>query len=146
MEAIDLTAEAEIRRVIDEWTEAVRKKDTDTITSAYAPDIIAFDGVGQLQFKGAKTYKEHWEACLSMCPGPMVFEVHELKIVASDDVAFAHCLIRCGSAGDDGEEKAGWMRMTVGLQRIDGAWRIAHEHSSSPFDMESGKALLDLQP
>ncbi len=40
-----------------------------------------------------------------------------------------------------------WFRSTIGLRRISGGWRIAHEHNSTPFPMDgSGKAALDLQP
>jgi ketosteroid isomerase-like protein len=38
------------------------------------------------------------------------------------------------------------MRATVCCRNAGGRWRIAHEHFSAPFDMESGKALLGLEP
>lgn len=28
----------------------------------------------------------------------------------------------------------------------DGRWKVVHEHVSMPFDMETGKAMLDLKP
>ena len=36
--------------------------------------------------------------------------------------------------------------MTVCYGKIDGDWKVVHEHFSSPFDMQSGKALFELQP
>jgi len=39
-----------------------------------------------------------------------------------------------------------WWRATNCFRKIDGKWVVAHGHSSEPFDMESGKALLDLKP
>jgi uncharacterized protein (TIGR02246 family) len=138
--------ETEIRRLIDNWAKAFRAKDIDGIMSIYAPDILSFDAIAQLQFKGADAYKKHWEACLSFCQGPIIFEIHDLKITAGDDVAFSHCLNRCGGTDESGEEKASWMRATVCFQKINGQWMVVHEHYSAPFDMESGKALFDLQP
>jgi ketosteroid isomerase-like protein len=39
------------------------------------------------------------------------------------------------------------VRGTVGLRRIDGRWKITHEHASVPFYMDgSYKAAVDLQP
>jgi ketosteroid isomerase-like protein len=38
------------------------------------------------------------------------------------------------------------MRGTVGYRRTGGRWLIVHEHYSVPFDPESGKALLRLEP
>jgi ketosteroid isomerase-like protein len=105
-----------------------------------------FDAVSQLQFKGVDAYRKHWEACLSMCPGPMIFEMHDLNIAAGNDVAFCHCLTRCGATGENGAEKAAWMRVTVCHRKANGKWLVVHEHFSAPFEMESGKALLDLEP
>jgi ketosteroid isomerase-like protein len=61
-------------------------------------------------------------------------------------MAAAHYLLRCGGTGPDGKQQTGWMRVTVCCRRTDGTWKVAHEHFSVPFDMESGKALLGLEP
>jgi uncharacterized protein (TIGR02246 family) len=140
------TAEAEIRALVDNWLRAVLARDIDGIMSHYAPDILSFDAISQLQFKGVDAYRTHWEACLSMCPGPMIFEIHDLNIAAGNDVAFCHCLTRCGATEENGAEKASWMRVTVCYRKTNGKWLVVHEHCSAPFDMESCKALLDLEP
>lgn len=139
-------AESDIRELLDNWLRAVRAWDIDGIMSHYATDVRAFDAVSRLQFKGVDAYRKHWEACRAMCPGPMVFEVHELNIVAGSEVAFAMALNRCGGTGVNGEEKLGWMRMTACYRKIDELWKIAHEHFSVPFDMETCKPLFDLKP
>ena len=136
----------QIRRLLEQWAKAVRAKDPDGIFAHYAPDILAFDGIGRLQFKGRDAYRRHWEACLEMCSGPMIFEIHELDIEARDDLAFGHYLSRCGGTGADGKEQAGWFRVTVCWRKRNGRWKVAHEHFSAPFDPVSGKALLDLEP
>jgi uncharacterized protein (TIGR02246 family) len=143
---IQRTAEAEIRRLLDDWAKAAGTFDIDRIMETYAPDILAFDAIAKLQFKGAQAYREHWQACAAMCPGPMIFEVHDLAIEASDDVAFGHYLVRCGTINEDGKEQAGYMRATFCCRRTSGKWKIAHEHFSAPFDPQSSKALLDLEP
>ena len=79
-----------------------------------------------------------------MCSGPMTFKLHELNVVASDDIAFSLGLNRCGGTDKDGEEHASWMNVTIGYRKSHGA--CVHEHFSAPFDMENGKALLELQP
>jgi ketosteroid isomerase-like protein len=38
------------------------------------------------------------------------------------------------------------MRATICFRKINGEWKVVHEHYSAPFDMESGKALFDLEP
>jgi len=144
MTATDATVE--IQGLIENWAKAARTCDIDGIMAAYAPDIRAFDAISQLQFKGAEAWRRHWQACLEMGSGPTIFEVHDLLIEAGDGVAYGRFLLRCGGIGPDGKEQIGWMRVTVGCRRRGGRWTIAHEHSSAPFDMASGKALLELQP
>jgi uncharacterized protein (TIGR02246 family) len=144
--ALKQTAEDEIRDLMDRWTNAVRNHDLDTIMSYYAPDIVSYDAIVKLQFKGIDEYRKHWEYCMTLCSGPMIFEAHEVKVVADGNTAFAHFLSRCGGVDADGKEQAGWMRGTAGYRRTNGRWQIVHEHFSAPFDMESGKALLGLAP
>jgi uncharacterized protein (TIGR02246 family) len=139
------TDEGRIRELIDDWMNAARANDIDGVMAAYAPDIRSFDAIAQLQFKGLDAYRKHWEACMAMCPNP-IFEINDLEIETCDGVAFGHYLLRCGAKGDDGKEQTGWMRVTVCLRKSRGRWAVAHEHFSAPFDMESGKALLDLAP
>ena len=71
---------------------------------------------------------------------------HNLGIEAGDDVNFGLHLLRCGATGEDGEEKTGWMRVTDCYRKRSGKWIVVDEHFLAPFDIESGKALLNLEP
>ncbi len=137
-------ADSEIRQVIERWMQAVRDRDIPGIIAPYADDIVAFDAIQALQFKGKSAYTAHWEMCMGMCTGPMVFELAQLTVYAAGDLALAHWLNRCGP-GDD-ESQCGFMRATVGYRRQGGQWQVIHEHWSAPFDMETQKALVDLKP
>jgi ketosteroid isomerase-like protein len=143
---IETSAEEEIRTLIERWIEGARTKNLDAIMATYAPGIVSFDAIAQLQFKGAEAYRKHWETCLSYMPGPMLFEAHDLNVAAQGDVAFAHYLCRCGGTKEDGTEQTGWMRATVCCRKTGGRWQIVHEHYSAPFDPESSQALLNLEP
>lgn len=58
-----------------------------------------------------------------MCPGSMIFEIHDLNIAAGNDVAFCHCLtgaVERGGTGANGEEQASWMRATVCYRKTNG--------------------------
>lgn len=145
--AMQTSAEHEIRTLIDRYVDAVRASDVQRIVSHYAVDIVGFDAIAQLQFKGVEAYTKHWEACMVMCASEgMTFELHEPSIAVSGDVAFGHWLCRCGPAADEFKDKTAWMRGTIGFRKTQGKWTIAHEHWSAPFDMKSGKALFNLQP
>lgn len=137
-----------VAEVYGRWLDAVARHDLDAIISFYADDVIAFDAILALQFRGREAYRNHWKACLEMCPmegKEPVFEMRDLDVKGEGDVAFAHALMRCGYW--EGERvEASWMRMTSGLRRIDGEWKIVHEHFSAPFEMPSGKAMFHLSP
>lgn len=137
---------ADIRSLLEDWAKASCAGDLDAIMAVYAPDVLAFDAVGELRFEGAQAYRKHWQACLAMCPGPMTFELHDLDVTVGGDIAFGHYLARCGATLPDGKERGSWFRGTTCFRRTGGTWRIVHEHLSAPFEPESGKTLLDLEP
>jgi ketosteroid isomerase-like protein len=62
------------------------------------------------------------------------FDIQELTVTASQDVAFAVAIMYCGpESSSNPTDKDGFLfRLTVGLRKVDGAWRIAHEHHSVP--------------
>jgi ketosteroid isomerase-like protein len=136
----------QIQALLERWCAAVRDKDLEAIMRCYAPEIVAYDAIIQLQFMGADAYRRHWAFCLGMCEGAMLFETHQLTIHADGDVAFAHWLNKCGGTDEKGEVKSSWMRATAGYRRTADGWKAVHEHFSAPFDMASSKALFDLQP
>ena len=50
-------------------------------------------------------------------------------------------------ARTDGAHTDVWLRATVCFRRVDGAWKVAHEHASVPFYMDgSFRAAIDLKP
>lgn len=139
-------AQEEVRLTIDSWVKAVGARDVKAIMSHYIPNVVAFDAVQQLQFKGVEAYGKHWEACLAMCPGDMIFDAGQLDIQAENDLAVAHGLVRCGMKDENGKENSSWMRMTSSYRKNGGKWAIAHEHFSAPFDMRTARAMFDLEP
>lgn len=138
-------AEREVRTLLDDYFNAIRASDLEAITAHYAPDVVAFDAIAELEFSGLAAYRAHWKACLDMCEH-MVFEPREPTIRVGDDLALAHCLIHCGGTGPDGTVQTGWMRSTIAARKKDGQWRIVHEHYSMPFDPVSGRILGELAP
>ncbi|WP_236208096.1 YybH family protein [Pseudomonas tohonis] len=136
----------QLHALLGDWAEAVRSKDVARILGFYAQEVVAYDAILRLQFVGREAYGAHWAYCMEMCQGASIFDPQHVTIRAGGDVGFAHFLCLCGGTNADGVEQRSWMRVTCGYQRIGGQWRIVHDHFSSPFDMESGQALFDLEP
>jgi uncharacterized protein (TIGR02246 family) len=139
------TEESQIRKLIDDQVKAIRDKDSKALMSDFAPDVLLFDLINPLQYSGSDAARSRAEEWLSSFQGPIGYEIRDLSITAGDDVAFCHSLNGVSGMKTDGERIEMWWRATVCFQKIDGRWMVRHEHSSVPFDMESGKASLDLK-
>jgi len=114
--------------------------------STFAPDVVEFDVVNPLRHigsDGARTRAEEWFASFR---GPIGYEVRDLSIATGDDAAFSHHLYRVSGTLTDGGNVAMWVRATLCYRRVEGAWIVTHAHNSVPFDVESGRASLDLEP
>jgi ketosteroid isomerase-like protein len=138
--------EAQLRALIDERVRAVRDKDIDALMAQHATEVVMFDALNPLQYKGADTVKERAAQWFSWYAGPIGYEIRDLEITAGESAAFCHYLYRVSGTMTNGREVEMWVRSTICFRRIDGAWRVTHEHSSVPFDAESGKASVDLKP
>ena len=144
----DRSAESEqqIRQLFDGWAKAFEAKDLDGVMAMYAPNITAFDIVPPLQFRGADNYRKDYSQFFSQFSGPIRVEAPNMQIEVSGDAAFAYGLEHIACKMTNGAPVDMWLRYTEGLKRIDGHWRVVHEHISVPADMATGKAAMDLKP
>lgn len=142
------TAEDEIRNMLACWEQAFRAKNAEAIMSVYAAGkvVVAFDIVPPLAKVGSDAYRQNYEEFFAMFTGPLDVELRDLRIVAGENVAFLHCFDRMSGTLQGGERFDLWLRVTSGLRKIDGEWRIIHDHVSVPTYFETGAAALDLAP
>jgi uncharacterized protein (TIGR02246 family) len=140
------TDEAQIRKLIYTWAEAVRAKDSIGLVSNFAPDVLLFDLINPLQYIGAGALRKRAEEWLSSFQGAIDYEIRDLSITAGDDVAFCHSLNRVRGTNREGKSIDMWWRATVCFRKVEGNWTVTHERSSVPFDMETGRASLNLKP
>lgn len=135
------TDDDQIRAVIADRAAALRDRDAERFVAHYAPQIVKFDLPPPLASTGPHARDaDALRAWFASHPGgPIDYQVRDLTVAASGDVALCHSLNQLGGAL--------WFRSTIGLRQVGGRWRIAHEHNSTPFYMDgSDKAALDLQP
>ena len=134
--------------MIENWSEAMQQKNAENVISYYAPNSVQFLLAPPLQLAGAKSpAKEGIQEWFSSWDGPIGFEVRDLTIWSSGDVAFACCLSRMLGKRTSGEQTDVWYRVTLGFRKINGKWLIQHEHESVPFYMDGSlRAAVDLKP
>jgi uncharacterized protein (TIGR02246 family) len=138
--------EAEIRQLIEGFQQAIRAKDLSGVLSVYAPDIVSFDLVPPMQHVGIAAYRQPWDETFASFDGRIGYQVSDLHITAADEVAFSHSLNQMSGTTKAGQTTSLWVRWTACFRKLDGKWRITHEQVSVPIDLESGRALLDLEP
>jgi uncharacterized protein (TIGR02246 family) len=118
---------AALHAVLDGWARAVREADMDGVLAPHTDDVVMFD-VPPGVVRGVDEYRAAW-ALFFAHQGKGAFDLRDLEIAVAGDVAFAHALVTCGPREGPGQFD---VRLTVGLRKVDSAWRIAHEHHSVP--------------
>ena len=123
----------QIRTLIENWAEAVRNGDIEGVLADHADDIVMFDVPPPYDgVRGIDAYRDTWPPFFEWQRQEGTFEIVALDITAGGDVAYAHALLRCGTAADLAENPENRLRLTLGLRREQGRWVVSHEHHSFP--------------
>jgi uncharacterized protein (TIGR02246 family) len=141
-----IEAEAEIRALMAARVAAVHAKDAAAMVANYAEDVVSCDLLEPMENKGVDAVRRRVRQWFEGYDGNMGYEIRELDVHSAFDVAFCHGLHHVTGTTKKGQKIDMWWRATQGFRRIDGSWRIVHEHASVPFDMKSGKVSFSLKP
>jgi ketosteroid isomerase-like protein len=145
---LQATAELQIRTLLKARLRALRAKDARRFVESFDSSIVKFDlapplrasGPSVLDPAGLQWWLDTWD-------GDLMVDIAELTIAVDGSVAFCHCLEHIQGIRTDGEHAEMWTRSTLGLRRIERAWKVTHEHNSAPFYMDGeGRPALDLRP
>lgn len=126
------TEQTAIRELLENWARSVRAKDFKGILAYHSSDMLMFDLPGPLESKGIDAYRKTWDLFFSWSDVPVIFDFDEMNVVTGDDVAYVTALMRCTGTEKNGERVSLKFRLTVGLQKVEGQWIVAHEHHSIP--------------
>jgi ketosteroid isomerase-like protein len=131
----------EIAALFARWSKSLEARDLDGLLAHYSPEVMLFDATPPYAVRGIASYRRAWEKTLACLPAEFKSEHRDVKIHASGEAAFAHCLHRIVPIGEE-HPMAGrtWLRATICFSKAAGEWKITHEHVSLPFDPETGKA------
>jgi ketosteroid isomerase-like protein len=142
--------ETEVRAVLDEHAAAHAARDVDRLFAIYSTDAVCYTLAPPLQQGPDTPYgtPEGLRAWFATFDGPVRIHYRDPLVTAAGDVAFVHTLTQMSATPAGGDESFSfWFRSTFGLRRLDGTWRIVHQHESTPFRMDGTfLAATDLQP
>jgi uncharacterized protein (TIGR02246 family) len=133
---LQMSNEEAIRRLIGSWARAVHRRDIAAVVQDHAADLLMFDVTGPDFVEGIEAYRQTWTDLFFPWHGTDgAFALNDLRVTASDTLAFATALIDCrGTEG--GTAVAYTIRLTVGLEKRDGHWTVTHEHHSQTVPYE----------
>lgn len=128
---------------------SIRNKDVAGTISVFADRSVMFVLAPPLRFEtgvnapGADGLEDWFSTFESQIE--LIFT--HIEIVFDGNVAFTHCLENMKGKRTDGTYTDLWYRETLGLQKIDGQWKITHQHQSVPMYMDgTDRAATDLKP
>jgi ketosteroid isomerase-like protein len=149
MSSSDEIEAQEISTVITAAEAAMKDGDAQRLIDRYTADVVMFDLAPPLGRRGDAARDVAGQlAWFGTFDGPVDLQVTELEIEVGGDLAWAHSLNRL-SATPKGMDFAFemWFRATYALRKTADGWRIAHEHTSTPFYMDGSlRAATDLKP
>jgi ketosteroid isomerase-like protein len=123
------SAVTDLRELTESWARAVSLRDLDGVVANHTDDVVFFDVVPPIELRGIDAYRASWPEFFAWLGDHGLFELRNLEFTAGEDVAFCHGTLRCGRTLSS---DALTIRLTLGFRKVDGAWRIAHEHHSEP--------------
>ena len=140
--------ETQIRQLIDRSVEAIRAKDLEGLKACFAPDVVSFDVGPDVVSAGVAAKMRNWVMAFAAFEPPIGYEYRDLAITVGDDVAFAHSFNRLSGVLKNGavNRTGPWVRYTGAYRKTHGAWLIAHDHVSTPINVLTGQALMNLEP
>ncbi len=140
------TAEAEIRGLIADWSRALEAKDVTQMMANYSPDVVLFDAIPPYKTIGVENVRKAWEGCFPYFPEKFRSEHRDLTIHVDGDLAVVHGLHHFAPTPADHPCGATWSRITVVYRRIEGQWKVVHEHVSIPFNPITQQAFYIPNP
>ncbi|MCO1655138.1 YybH family protein [Pseudonocardia humida] len=130
-----------VRALHERWYAATAANDLDGIMDGIVDDVVSFEHEAPLVHRGADAVREVCRGGLEASTGTVTWDVPDLEVVVSGDLAVGWGLNRVTA---DGREW--WSRGTRVFRRRAGRWELTHQHVSYPYDPATGAALTELTP
>ena len=128
------TEEIAIRKLLEEWTRLTREGPQDEILKNHSDNVLIYDVLPPLKYESAAAYRASWDEWQPDAQGDMQFELEDVKVTASPEVAYAHGLLQCGGTLPNGKAFQDTVRATFCLRKTNGGWKVFHQHISKPYD------------
>ncbi len=125
----------QIRDVLEAWNAATKQSRKDDVLANHLPDALIYDVLAPMKYEGTAAYRKSWDDWQRETTGEGKFDFEDLAVLAGNDAGYATAFIRCAGQTPDGRSFEDLVRATFCLKKVDGRWRIAHQHISKPIQL-----------
>lgn len=136
-----------VHRVLKDYAAAILAKDLDAFVSLYDRDVFVFDAWGVRSYEGIDAWRgmtNDWFTSLGT--ERVVVEFEDERTSTSESLAYASAIVRYTAVTASGQALRSLQnRLTIVLERKGDEWKVVHQHTSSPIDFETKKAVLELR-
>lgn len=135
-----------LKDLVRERTEAVLSRQSKALLDRQHPEVLTYPllppAVQRSRDSSAETIT-NWFDGYSDGPG---YEVRDLHVDSDRDMGYCAFFYHVTGTLTSGDQVDMWVRATLICRRINGTWKIIHDHESVPFDAATGKALISEAP
>ena len=136
---------SDVAALLESYRDAVYAKDVEAFVAIFADDIRVFDMWGTWSHDGIDSWREMavgWFGSLGDELVRVAFD--DVQTTVGDDTAVLSAFVTFAGLSADGEELRSMNnRLTWGLRKTGGTWKVVHEHTSAPVELATGKVDLE---
>jgi ketosteroid isomerase-like protein len=132
----------EIGEILNRFSQFVQAKDLAGLLELFSDEVVVFDLQTPFQYVGSRALMSRLSDWFKSYDRGISYDFDQLRVHSTDSLAVAHALVKCsGVLSGDTRRDEMWMRVTFTFMKTEGDWLIVHQHSSEPFDMETGRVI-----
>jgi ketosteroid isomerase-like protein len=133
-----------VLQILDAYKASVYARDVEGLIRLYDADVCIFDLWGKWSYTGTSAWQKivgDWLGSLGS--ERVIVDFAEPSAVVSNDLAVVRAFIGYQSVSSAGAALRSMQnRLTWVLRQRDGQWKIVHEHTSAPVDLDTMKVIL----
>ncbi|QDK98682.1 nuclear transport factor 2 family protein [Acinetobacter tandoii] len=130
----------EVLAMLKHWDEAVANMDIQALADLCVEEVSLIDVSTHLT--GIQAYKQLWKRYLPVKVGNIRVYREAIKMIAQPELAVLHCFSKVDQIDATPNLEVFWCRTTICFQKVEGAWKVAHQHISMPIQLETGLPIL----
>jgi len=141
---------SKVQDVLETYKTAVYEKDAEKFLSMYAPEMHIYDCWGKWEVKDLFSWKKNvaeWFNGLNEDGVLLKVDFRDLVVEEDSNLTIVYCTVTFTAHKEEAGEQLRQMtnRFTYGLKKVNESWFIAHEHSSLPINIETGKGIFNMK-